>query len=51
MTDIIWAVSGLGLTMFIMGCWFGQELWKINRTLERIAEHLAENAEGERDDD
>jgi hypothetical protein len=41
--------------MFVMGCWLGQGLWKINRTLERIADSLDEigesKAEGEPDDD
>jgi hypothetical protein len=37
MTDITWVVFGVGFGMFAMGCWLGQELWKINRTLRRIA--------------
>ncbi len=37
MTDITWAVFGVGLSVFVMGCWLGQELWKMNRTLKRIA--------------
>ncbi len=55
MTDIAWAVSGVGFSMFVMGCWLGQELWKINKTLERIADSLDEigeaRAEGGADDD
>lgn len=37
MTDMTWVVFGVGFSMFVMGCWLGQELWKINRTLKRIA--------------
>ncbi len=33
MTDI----ASVALVVLVMGCWLGQELWRINRTLRRIA--------------
>ncbi len=51
MTDIVWAVYGLSAIVFVVACGVGHELWKMNGTLERIADRLDENAEGERDDE
>lgn len=50
-----WAISGVGFSMFVTGCLLGQELWKINKTLERIAHSIdvieEARAEGGADDD
>lgn len=36
-----WSVVGIFFLVLVLGCGLGHELWKINETLERIANILA----------